>query len=525
MRQMRPDEVTRDDRLVLLVADRVRTLDSAAPSPPGMPVRAVLVRGERIAWVGADPDGAPVPTDADVERRDLAGAVLQPAFVDAHVHLTATGLALAGLDLHDCHSVEDCLAAVRAVSDVLPGRVIIGTGWDDVHWPEGRPPHADELSRAGGGRPVLLERADGHSAVVDVRSLDAAPFARSDGVERDPSGRPTGMLRREAHHVARRWFYAEVPQAQLAEARAMAAHQAATLGIGSVHEMAGPDLMGSDDFDAWRTGDWPVEVIGYWGAPDLDFAVARGLRQIGGDIFLDGTLGSRTAALEADYADGRTPGHLYEETDDLVTFVISASARRLQVGFHAIGDAAVRQAATILDRAAGVVGRPVLRSLRPRIEHCSLVPADVVPLLADLGVVASVQPAFDRAWGGPGGLYERRLGPDRLRRTHPLRELADAGVTLALGSDSTVTPMDPWAMVDAATRLQQPVAALDDEAALRAAVVGGRAAARQDDVGRVRVGDRADLAAFEGPDGRGRCVLTMVRGLVVHGDAGVGRAG
>jgi predicted amidohydrolase YtcJ len=494
----------------LLVAEDVRTLDPGHPS-----ARAVLVCGERIAWVGSAADRAPVPSGADVRRIDLAGAVLQPAFVDAHVHLTATGLALAGLDLHDCHSVDDCIAAVRAVASIVPGRVIMGGGWDELDWPDARPPTAEELAAAGGGRPVLLERADGHSAVADLRSLESAPFARSDGVERDAGGRPTGLLRREAHQLARRWFLAEVPAVELAGARERAARHAASLGIGSVHEMGGPDLMGVEDFDVWRTGEWPVEVIAYWGAMDLDFAAARNLRHIGGDIFLDGTVGSRTAALTAGYADGPGAGRLYESDEDVAAFATEAARRQLQVGFHAIGDAAVRQVVTALTTAAAGVGLGAVRRTRPRIEHCSLVPAELVGAVADLGAVASVQPGFDRMWGGPGSMYERRLGP-RAGGAHPLRALADAGVTLALGSDTTVTPMDPWAMVDAAVDLHQRRQALDEDRALRAAVIGGRKAARQQDVGLIAVGHRADLAAFEGPRGRGCCVLTMVRGRVVH---------
>src|SRR5688500_2958588 len=110
-------------RRLLLVADEVRTLNPAQPT-----AHAVLVEGDWIAWVGDDPDDAPATTGAgagQTERIDLDG-LLQPGFVDAHVHLTATGLSLGGLDLRDARSVADCLAAVRAIADVTPGRVIWG---------------------------------------------------------------------------------------------------------------------------------------------------------------------------------------------------------------------------------------------------------------------------------------------------------------------------------------------------------------------------------------------------------------
>jgi predicted amidohydrolase YtcJ len=504
---------------LLLVADRVRTLDARRPE-----ARAVLVDSGRVRWVGKDPSDAP----AGARRIDLAGTVLQPAFVDAHVHLTATGLLLGGLDLSVCRSVEDCLASVAAIADVTPGRVIWGSGWDDLAYPEGRPPTAEELARAAGGRPVLLTRADGHSAVIDRISLETAPLARAEGVERDSDGHPTGLLRREAAHVARRWFSAELPQAQLREARALVARHAASLGIASVHEMNGPDQMGAEDFDAWRQGHWPIEVVPYWGATDLDFVAARGLRQVGGALLLDGTLGSHTAALEEDYADTAGAGHLYEADTDLVAFVSEATRQRVQVGLHCIGDRAVRQAVEILEAVAGRCGLAAVHAARHRLEHCALVAPPLIPRLAALGVVASVQPTFDIMWGRRGGLYQRRLGAQRAERMNPLGPLVDAGVCLAFGSDVTATTLDPWAAIHAAVHHHRPAFRLDPETALEAATVGGRRAARQDAVGRIAPGQRADLAAFEiDGDHAEACVLTVVRGQVVHGPpvpAAAGRA-
>lgn len=489
---------------LLLVADAIDT-----PDPEVRSARAVLVRGQRIAWVGQDPADAG-PHD---RRVDLDGAVLQPAYVDAHVHLTVTGLTLGGLDLGGCRSVGDCLAAIHAIADVTPGQVIWGGGWDDLAFPEGRPPTADELASAAPGRPVLLARADGHSSVVDRVSLETAPLARTDGVERDAGGRPTGLLRREANEVAWRWFAAALPESQLAEARDLAVTHALSLGVGCVHEMGGPDLFGVRDFDVWCRGDWPLEVVGYWAAPDLDFVTARGLKQVGGALHLDGTIGSRTAALEKPYADAADCGQLYESTGELAEFVAQATKRRVQVALHCIGDRAVRQALDVLEAAAEAAGREALRACRHRLEHCALVPSALLPRLAALGVVASVQPGFDPRWGQPAGLYERRLGLERADRANPLAPLVNAGVALALGSDGTEAPLDMRAAVTAAVGHHLPAHRLSPDDALRAATVGGRRAARQDDAGRIGVGQRAHLAAFAGDT----CVLTMVGGRIVFG--------
>lgn len=499
---------------VLLVADEVRTLRTrhADAAPP----RALLTNGRRIAWVGADPAAAPGPVD---QRIDLTGTVIQPAYVNAHIHLTAAGLILTGLDLSLCHSVDDCLAAVSAISDVTIGRVVWGGGWDETDWPERRPPTADELSVAGSDRPVLLLRADGHSAVLDRTSLAVVPLARVDGVERDEHGRPTGLLRREAAHVAARWFAAELPAPQLAEARDAVARHLASLGIASVHEMAGPGGFGTSDLDVWTGGEWPVEVVAYWGDPDLELATARGLRQVA--LGLDGTVGSHTAALEQDYVDRPGSGHLYLADDDLVDVVREATRRRIQVSLHAIGDRAIRQAVEVVERVAEHAAMAAVRGCRHRLEHGALLSGELAARLARLQMAAILQPSYDPAFGQRGGLYERRLGTDRAALANPIGTVHRAGVTLAFGADLGVTSLDPREWVEAAAAHHDPAERVPRDVAVRAATIGGRLAARQDTIGPLEVSRRADLAAFA-PDGG--CALTMVAGRVVHGE-GAGQLG
>lgn len=505
---------------MLLVADRVVTLGHGRYR-----ARAVLVRGRRVAWVGDDPEEAPPHTD----RVELAGCTLGPAFVDAHVHLTGFGLLLTGLDLSGCASWAEVVDAVRAYAGQHVGRVIWGAGYDPHRFADA-PPDPAALQAAARGMAVFLSRVDGHSALVDAGTLSAAPLSRAAGVERDAEGRPTGVVRGEAHHIVRRWAIGAMTTTELERARHAAAHHAAAHGIGSVHEMGGPDIMGREDFEAWIRGRWPIEVIGYWGEPEVRAAAELGVRRIGGDLFLDGSLGSHTAALCAPYADRPGwRGELLFDDATLTDLLREATVAGLQVGVHAIGDAAIGQLVRCW-RAARQALPAYLRErspeLRHRIEHAELIPPTLLDDLAELGLVVSAQPNFDAAWGGPGGLYEARLGAQRAEQMNPWRQLADRGVPLALGSDAPVTPMDPWLTVYAATHPHHPRHALNRLEAISAATLGGRYAAHQDGmVGVIRAGMRADLAAWEGDpftadDPRGsRCVLTVVQGRVAHGDA------
>lgn len=504
-------------RGALLIADRVVTLGHGRYR-----ARAVLVRGRRVVWVGDDPDAAP----PHASRIDLSGCVVGPGFVDAHVHLTPTGITLAGLDLHGVRSSGELLEAVRTYAEQHPGAVIWGHGWDG-HDIEGPLPSPEELSRAAGDRAVFLSRVDAHSCLVDRHTLGAAPLARVQGIDLGQDGSPTGVLRLEANKVARRWSVGAMSSQELERARRTVTRHAASLGITSVHEMNGPDMMGVEDFDAWRTGRWPVEVVPYWGGLNISFVVERDLKQIGGDLLLDGALGSHTAALEEPYADEATSGRLELDDATLTELFSEATAAGIQVAVHVIGDASIRQAvrcwqaveASLPEYNAGAV-----RRLHHRLEHAEVVPPELLDDIASLGLVVSAQPAFEARWGGADGLYETRLGSERAAWTNPLRALADRGVGLAFGSDANVTPLDPWGAVHAAQHRRRPEHAITRLEAVSAHTLGGRNAARQEHyAGVVRAGMRADLAVWAGDpfaadDPRGAsCVLTLLRGRVTHG--------
>lgn len=517
---MQTMSLPRSPRGTLLLADRVVTLGHAR-----VDARAVVVRGSRVVWVGDDPAQAPPHQDVV----ELPGCVLGPAFVDAHAHLTPTGLATTGLDLSEVRSGDELLRTVAAFAGQHTGRVVWGHGFDPYRFPD-RLPSPDALAEVASGRAVYLGQADGHASLVDRQTLSAAPLARAEGVETDETG-PTGLLRREANHLIRRWTIGALGETELAAARRAATEKAASLGIGSVHEMGGPDSFGLDDFDAWVTGEWPIEVLPYWGGLDLTVPIERELRAVGGDLFLDGSLGSHTAALCAPYDDRPSTSGNLELDDDTLTAWLSEVARAgLQSGVHAIGDAALRQ----LVRCWHTVARAfddedrsdIVRRGRHRIEHAEVMPPDLLDDVAELGLIVSAQPAFESRWGGPAGMYASRLGPDRINWTNPFRALADRGIGLAFGSDSNVMPMDPWGTIHAAEHRALSGHTVSRLEAVSMSTLGGRSAARQDRfVGVVRAGMRADLAGFEGDpyaadDPRGaRCVLTLVGGRVAFGDA------
>ncbi|MCW2776588.1 MAG: amidohydrolase, partial [Frankiales bacterium] len=264
---------------------------------PGDPfATALLVDGDVVAWVGGELAADAMTADVTV---DLEDAWVAPAFVDAHVHATSTGLALTGLDLTGMPSLAAALAAVESASRRLRGGVLLGTGWDETAWPEGRPPTARELDRASHGGVVYLARTDVHSAVASSALLAAVPEAR--GL---PGFLGDGLVRQEAHHAVRGAAYGSITPSQRSAAQTATLRRAAALGIGCVHECGGPDIGGEEDFRALLAleGAHP-QVLGYWGELDgVERARDLGAVGAGGDLFADGALGSRTAHLCAPYA-------------------------------------------------------------------------------------------------------------------------------------------------------------------------------------------------------------------------------
>jgi predicted amidohydrolase YtcJ len=500
----------------------VRVLDPDAPAGSC----ALEIDGGRVAYVGrpagARP-GATVPPSFrhrsgghDEPRprtvvHELWGAVVTPAFVDAHVHATATGLLVDGLDLTSCPSGAALLDAVAGRAAARPGALIWGHGWQEVGWTD--LPSRAQLDRAARGAPLYLSRIDVHSALVAGRLVDGAAGS---------SGWSAGPLTADAHHHARRAALAAVDGDVRDRAQRAFLDAAASRGVAVVHECAGPDISSAADLAALRAQPGP-EVVGYWGEAVTTAAQARELlaataaHGLAGDLFVDGSLGSHTAALRAPYADAAgCTGHPHLDAGAVAAHVAACTAAGTQAGFHVIGDAA---ADTLV---AGLLAAGPPGAVAHRVEHLEMVDPAQMRVLAELGVVASVQPVFDAYWGGPSGMYAERLGHGRAAPMNPFAALHSAGVTLALGSDSPVTPVGPWAAVRAAVEHRTPGSGLDPLTALTAHTVGGHRAAgdRSPLAGRLVAGAPASYAIWDGAgvlDGSAdpRCLQTVHHGRVL----------
>ncbi len=454
----------------------------------------VLVDERHVERVGI---GEPPAADRVV---DLPGTTILPGFIDAHVHLTGTGLSGVGIPIERARSAGELLGLVAEELTHGPSR-ILAHGFDETHWdrPDYPPlPDLDDL----GDVPIVLVRADGHLSLVNTAALNAAEVWEADGVELHDR-QPTGVVRRAANLRVQQWFHESLSDHELRELQLEAASLAATRGITAVHEMAIPAARGRRDVEVLleHRHALPVDVVAYVADKDIPYVMDLGLETIGGDLSLDGSIGARTAAVSEPYVDGSGSGVLYEELGELTEFFRATNAAGLQTAVHAIGDAAIEQALSAWERVYTALdsrGRRHFRSRRNRIEHFEMPSPSQIERAAMLGLAISFQPAFDLEWGHPGAMYEQRLGEQRATKMNPFAELVARGVTVGAGSDSPITDLDPMVGLWALESHHDIEQRMTRDQAIRLFTVGSATLANlEDKKGRLEPGMQADFAAYD----------------------------
>ncbi|KAB1198609.1 MULTISPECIES: amidohydrolase [Haloferax] len=501
--------------LVLTNAE-VHTLES-----PDETHEAVAIRDGDVVRVGRAYD---VELLAGVETRvvDCAGRVVLPGFVDAHTHLPNVGRSLVHADLSKAESVDDALELLGERANELgdDGEWILGFGYDESTWDESRYLTREDLDSVSDTAPVVAFREDLHTAGVNSVVLDRFRDEMNSAGVQTEDGEPTGVIVEEAIDVL--WEATEPDREEMAELVRAAQEYANARGVTGVHDMVRGSRAPEVYRDLAADGELDLRVrINYW-SDHFDALHEVGLRTNHGDglvsvggikTFTDGSFGGRTAKVTEPYADAPDEtGQWVVSPDELHELVAQADEAGYQLTAHAIGDEAID---TVLD-AYEETADP--ETARHRVEHVELASDEAIERFAKLGVVASVQPNFLK-WADEGGLYDTRLGERRLQ-TNRYRDLLDAGVTLAFGSDCM--PLGPLLGVDLATDHPNPEQSLSVTEALRAYTSGGAYAGFDEQrLGTVEPGAAADLVVLdESPWGAESIrdigvAMTVVEGRVV----------
>ena len=502
---------------------------------------AVTVAGEKILAVGSW-DELQLHAGPETRVIDARGGMVTPGWFDSHIHLLMGGEQLASVQLRDAKTPEEFTRRIGAFAKRSePGVWITGMDWDHTLW-GGDLPTRDWIDAVTPNNPVFLQRLDGHMALANSAALRAAKVdddvkdVPGGTIVRDDSGRPTGILKDNAMNLVSRAVPAASPRQQLTALDA-AMKYLAERGVTSVHHMGSwEDLAIFRQAHAagqLRTRIYAAVPLATWERLEKEVA-SRGpgdewLRIGGLKGFVDGSLGSHTAAFLAPFTDdASSTGLLVNTPDDLYAWTAGADRAGLHVMVHAIGDRAIRMQLDIYDRVAKENGP---RDRRFRIEHAQHIAHEDISRFAKLGVIPSMQPyhAID-----DGRWADAVIGPARSRTTYAFRSLLDANARPALGSDWPVAPATPLEGIYAATTRRTlddkhpqgwvPEEKITVEEALRGYTTDAAYAAFEENAkGSLTPGKLADLVivdrdltAIDPNEIRGaKVMLTMVAGEVV----------
>ncbi len=426
-------------------------------------VEAVAIRDGKVIAAGTDAELAKFKSGG-TKTIDLEGRFAAPGFNDSHTHLAEGGQGILAVDLTGTKTLDVMLERIQsATKKADPGEWIQGRGWDHTLWKKVVLPTRQDLDKVTGGHPAFFGRVDGHIAVANTAALEAAgitretPDPQGGKFDHDKNGDLTGIVR----EMARAAIEQKIPPPSNAVRRRaleLALANAARWGVTTAQ-----DNSDWQDFEIYeqleqeeklpiRVTEWlpfnaSVKELKDHRAhhaatdPMLHTSMLKG--------FMDGSLGSGTAALLAPYSDDATKkekGIPYYKPDELNQMAKERVAAGFQLGFHAIGDAGVRTALDAFEYAKKETGKQDA-DLRFRIEHSQVVAPEDFARYKQIGVIASMQPNHlltDMNWA------EKRLGVERANYSYAWREFLKNGITLAFGTDYPVEPITPFRGIYAA---------------------------------------------------------------------------
>jgi predicted amidohydrolase YtcJ len=430
--------------------------------------QALAVRDGRIVAIGTN-DEIRKLKGSHTQVVDLGGHFVMPGFNDAHCHLQAAGFEQMNVNLVGAQSLAEMQQRIAArAKTAAPGDWIIGDGWDHTLWPGQKLPTRQDIDGVTGGHPAIFVRVDGHIAVANSAALHAAGITaksvppQGGAIDHDAQGQPTGITRESAQGL----IFSKVPPpttAQRRRAAELALADAARSGVTSAQDNSDwEQFLVYEELEregklTLRISEWlrfkdSVALLKEHRAhhpasdPMLHTTMLKG--------FMDGSLGSRTAALLAPYSDDPGNSGLPQYTQaELNPMAVERAAAGFQMGFHAIGDRAAQMALDAFAaaeanlQAKNLPGGKDPQQLRLRIEHDQVIAPDQFAQFRKLGVIASVQPNHlltDMNWA------EARIGPLRAKTSYPWKEFLDNGVRIAFGTDYPVEPITPFRGVYAA---------------------------------------------------------------------------
>lgn len=432
----------------IFINGKIFTVNSSQPL-----AEAVVIEGNKITFVGNTNDAMSRIDDRD-EVIDLKGKLMLPGFIDNHVHFSAGGNYLLGLDLRPAKSIAEFRKILKEYAEKNPGKWILGGNWNHENWENTDLPTKDMIDDIVPNQPVFISRLDGHMALANSYAMNLAGVTKDSEspaggliVKDSKTGMPTGILKDNAMSLV----YAKVPDETTEDnyrAVTAALKHANELGLTSIQDITSwmdletyKKLESENKLTCRMFTRMPISTYKKLIDQKIQIGSGSDLIKMGSlKGFSDGSLGSSTAWMQEPYTqDPSTSGLPMGIISDgsMEKWCFDADANRLQLSIHSIGDKANNY---MLNLFQNIKNKNTNWDRRFRLEHAQHVKFEDIPRLAKIGVIASVQPYHcidDGVWA------EKRIGPERIKYTYPFRTFLDAGVKLCFGSDWDVAPLEP----------------------------------------------------------------------------------
>ncbi|MGC9114826.1 MAG: amidohydrolase [Fervidicoccaceae archaeon] len=463
----------------------------------------IVVRNGKIDFTGSQEEVRKRARELGIEIIDRRGYTIIPGFIDSHMHLSSLGLSLMTLDLRGTKSIEELKSKMKDFIERGGKKAVLGRGWDQELFSEGRWPRASDIDEVAGDLPAVLVRVCGHAAVLNSAALELLLESgiQDSLLQKDELGRPTGVVFEDAVGKALSLISEGIDRKEMLK---LASFEAARLGVTSVGFMSAKQsdleaLKEMKDFEELKT-----RVFLYLDHRELSGASSQPLRGKEGfvevrgvKLFADGSFGARTALLSEPYADDpKTRGVAVMGREELSSWIGRAAEMGMQAAVHAIGDGAL-DAVLSAFKMAGIGGD------LGRVEHASLVRPDQLAILSSLGIGVAVQPHFVISdWW-----LVKRLGRERARFAYPFKTLLSSGISVGFSTDSPVEPLDPFLTVDAAVNRGKNEGIelfevtkherLSTEEALHCYTKGSASLLREESIGTLEEGKKADFIVLD----------------------------
>lgn len=401
--------------------------------------------------------GKGAPDIEALEVIDLEGATVLPGLFDCHVHVMTTGQFLAGVNLRNVKNLKEtfCLIENACIAAKRDEWVFAG-GFTSQAIEEKRFPNSRELDAISHGHPIMMCSQTLHGVSLNSRAMEMVTVPDVAGVGKYEDGSCNGvLLADDAALPVQSEVVGLLPRETLERFVSSCTEYAAMKGVTTIGGLVGQFVEGDVDVDIALEGSFPVDIEVFYQTWDIEKVKAKGLPRIGGCLTLDGAGFEYTMANMHPYPEKpERRGFLLHTDEEIYSLISAAHSQNIQCAFHALGERAIDQ---LLFCYRQVLGEQGYKDLRHRVEHFSL-PSDLhMDMLAEMKLIASMQPAFAQFWGAPkGGYYEEMLTRKYADRMEVFSEIFKRGGIICGGSDSPVTMIDPIFGIAACMRNVDP---------------------------------------------------------------------